>query len=151
MPSSARRRSGALAAALAATVLAACGGPSVEEYRAEAGKICRDAAQATQEIEAPTRSTTPAIIDYFERLVAVTERSTERFEALEPPQDLEDAHEQVVEANRSASAEVREVVAALGRGQDAEAVLGSAQTRIEQATAQADAAASRLGVADCTR
>ena len=151
MPSSARRRRAAIAAALAMAGLAACGGPSADEYRADAAAICRDAALATDGIKAPTRSTVPAIIDYFERLVAVTDRSTERFDALDPPQDLERAHQEVVEANRRASAEVREVVAALGRGQDAEAVLGSAQTSIERATEQADAAASRLGVPDCTR
>ena len=143
--------SGALAAALAAATLAACGGPSAEDYRADAAAICRDAAQATEGIEAPTRSTTPAIADYFERLVAVTDRATERFDALDPPGDLEQAHEDVVEANRTAGEEVREVIAALQRGQDAEAVLGTAQQRIEQANDRANAAAERLNVPDCTR
>ena len=148
MRSSARA---ALAAALSVATLTGCGGPSVEDYRADAGAICRDAAQATEGIEAPTRSTTPAIVDYFERLVAVTDRATERFDALDPPQDLEQAHDDVVEANRTAGDEVREVIAALERGQDAEAVLGTAQQRIEEATERANAAAERLNVPDCTR
>lgn len=150
MRSSARRRTAGALAGAAAT-LAACGGPSAEDYRADAGKICRDAAAATERIEAPTRSTTPAIVDYFERLVGVTDRATERFDALDPPQDLETAHDEVVAANRSAGDEVREIVAALERGQDPEAVLGTAQQRIEQATERANAAAERLNVPDCTR
>ena len=141
----------AAAGAVLAATLTACGGPSAEEYRADAGGICRDAAQATDRIEAPTRSTTAAIVDYFERLVAVSDRATERLESLDPPQDLERAHEDVVSANRSAGDEVREVIAALERGQDAEAVLGTAQQRIEQATERASEAAERLNVPDCTR
>ena len=134
-----------------ATTLAACGGPSAEDYRADAGAICRDAAKETEAIAAPTKATAPAIADYFERLVGVTDRATERFGELDPPQDLEKAHEEVVEANQSAGEEVREVIAALERGQDAEAVLGTAQQRIEEATTRASEAAERLNVPDCSR
>ena len=140
-----------LALLLSCLALAAlgCGGPSKEEYRAEARTICVDADRATENIKAPTRKTPEAIADYFRRLLAPAERATQRFEALEPPGDLEDAHDDVVRANRASVREVELLVERLAQGGDSRQVLAGAQDRIRTLTREADAAAERLGVPEC--
>jgi hypothetical protein len=138
-----------LLALLAALVAAGCGGPSTEEYRSEARAICVEADKATESIKAPTRTTPEAIADYFRRLLAPAERATQRFEALEPPGDLEDAHDDVVRANRASVREVEQLVERLAQGGDSRQVLAGAQDRIRTLTREADAAAKRLGVPEC--
>lgn len=139
------------ALAAAAVALGACGGDEVsaQDYRAEARTICQEADRATQGIRQPTRTTPEAIADYFRRLLEPTERATERFEALEPPEELQDAHEDVLRANREGIEEVRRLVAQLERDEDPRQVLTGAQERIRALTREADAAAARLGVPEC--
>src|SRR5687768_193851 len=95
------RRTTTLLALLGSLALAACGGDdslSATEYRAEAKKICQDADRATAAVKEPTRATADAIVDYFERLLKANEESTERFNGLEPPESLEDAHADALKA-----------------------------------------------------
>jgi hypothetical protein len=144
------RRLAVLLACLAAVaLLAACGGTSKEDYRAEAKTICVDADRATERVRQPTRTTPAAIADYFTRLLEPAKRATGRFEALEPPDDLAEQHEQVVRANRASIREVEQLVVRLKRGGDARQVLAGAQDRIRTLTREADAAAKRLGVPEC--
>ena len=146
-----RRLTSALLACAALTA-AACGGDdaaSPQEYRAEARKICVEADRATRAIRQPTRTTPEAIADYFRRLLAPTERATERFEALEPPEDLEDAHTEVVRAQREGISAVENVVEQLEGDGDPRQVLATAQDRIRTLSRRADAAAKRLGVPEC--
>jgi hypothetical protein len=145
------RRLTIVPALVAAVAVGACGddGLSAQDYRAEARQICQQADRATQGIQQPTRTTPEAIADYFRRLLQPTQRATERFEALEPPEDLQDAHEDVLRANREGIEEVRRLIAQLERDEDPRQVLTGAQERIRALTRQADAAASRLGVPEC--
>ncbi len=138
---------------LAATlVLAACGGDdglSTSEYREQAAAVCRDADRATESVQEPTRSTSAAIVDYFKRLLAANERTTERFEALDPPEDLQSAHDAALKANEDGAAEVRRVIKELEGGGDPREVLTQAQTRLQALSRQAGDAARRLGVPEC--
>lgn len=135
-----------------ALALAACGGddgPTPAEYRGEARSICADADRATEAVEEPTRATSEAIVDYFERLLKANERTTERFESLEPPESLTAAHEDALKANQDGVAEVRRIIRALRGGDDPREVLSSAQTRLQQLSRDAGDAARRLGVPEC--
>ena len=141
-----------LLALLGCLVLVACGGDdtlSTGEYRTQARQICRDADRATEAVEEPTRATSPAIVDYFQRLLRANERSTRRFEALKPPEDLSDAHADALQANRAGVAEVRRVIRELEGGGDPRKVLTEAQSRLQGLSRDAANAARRLGVPEC--
>ena len=146
------RRLSILLVVLGSLALGACGGEdrlSTEEYRAEAKKVCQQADRATAAVREPTRATADAIVDYFERLLRANEQSTERFNSLEPPESLQDAHDDALKANRDGVAEVRRVIRELKDGGDPRQVLTSAQSRLQRLSAQAADAAGRLGVPEC--
>jgi hypothetical protein len=151
------RRLPLLLVLLASLAPAACGGGgddggeqlSADEYRAQARQVCRDADRATARVKEPTRATSEAIVDYFERLLQANERSTDRFQELNPPEELEAAHADALKANRDGVAEVRRVITELREGGDPREVLTEAQTRLERLTTDAANAAQRLGVPEC--
>jgi hypothetical protein len=139
-------------ALLAALALGACGGDdrlSTDEYRAEARQICQDADRATEAVEEPTRATPEAIVTYFERLLSANERSTERFQELEPPEELQEAHDEALRTNREGVQEVRRVIRELQGGGDPRQVLTRAQGRLQELSTAAAGAAERLGVPEC--
>ena len=136
----------------AATFVVACGGDdglSTSEYREEARKICVEADQATERVEEPTRATSQAISDYFKRLLEANDRTTERFEQLDPPEDLQKAHDDALAANEAGVAEVQRVIDELEKGGDPREVLTGAQTRLQDLSKRSGDAARRLGVPEC--
>jgi hypothetical protein len=146
------RRLPSVLLALCVLALAACGGEdtmSPDEYRAEAREICRDADRATETVDAPTRSTSEAIADYFRRLLEANERATRRFQDLDPPDELRSAHEDALSTNRAGVQEVRRVIQQLEGGGDPREVLTGAQSRLQDLSRQAGEAAERLGVPEC--
>jgi hypothetical protein len=147
-----RRPLAVLLTLTALLALAACGGDeglSAEEYRSQARQICQDADRATEAVEEPTRATSQAIVDYFKRLLQANERSTKRFESLDPPDELQDAHDDALRANRDGVREVRRVISELEEGGEPREVLTGAQTRLEGLSRDAADAARRLGVPEC--
>jgi regulator of protease activity HflC (stomatin/prohibitin superfamily) len=147
-----RRRLAVLLALTVLLTLGACGGDdglSANEYRSQARQICRDADRATEAVEEPTRATSQAIVDYFKRLLQANERSTKRFESLDPPDELQKAHDDALRANRDGVREVRRVISELEEGGEPRKVLTGAQTRLEGLSRDAADAAKRLGVPEC--
>ena len=144
------RRLAPLAAVLALT-LAACGdeGMSAEEYRAAAKKVCVDAEKATDAVEQPTRSTPEAIVDYLERLLDANERTIARFDKLDPPDELQKPHDDILKANREGAETVRGVIRKLEGGEDAREVLQSSTSRLRELGQRSNDAAERLGVREC--
>lgn len=148
------RRLPPVATLLAVLTLAACGGGgddrlSAGEYRTQARGICQDADRATEAVDEPTRATSDAIVDYFQRLLKANEDSTRRFESLKPPESLADPHADALAANRNGVREVRRVIRELERGGDPRAVLTEAQGRLQRLSRDAADAAKRLGVPEC--
>ena len=141
-----------LAAVLALT-LAACGddGMSASEYRSAAKKVCVDAEKATDAVEQPTRSTPEAIVDYLERLLQANEKTIQRFEKLDPPDDLQQPHDEILAANREGAKTVRGVIRQLESGKDAREVLQSSTSRLRDLGNRSNAAAERLGVRECVQ
>lgn len=140
-------------ATVLALTLAACGGGGMSkaEYRAAAKKVCVDAEKATEEVEQPTRSTPEAIVDYLERLLAANERTTERFEKLDPPEKLDKPHADILAANREGAKTVRQVIRELEQGKDAREVLQSSTSRLRDLGERSNDAAERLGVPECVQ
>ena len=146
------RTRGLLASLAAVAVLAGCGGDdrlSEDEYRERAAQVCREGERESDAVEEPTRATNAAIVDYFERLLAANEASTDRFKELEPPEDLQDAHDAAVKANEDGAVAVREIIADLEDGGDARQILSAAQGRLQDLRARAVEAAQDLGVPAC--
>jgi len=148
------RRTTTLLALLGSLALAACGGDdrlSASEYRAEAKKVCVDAEKATDAIEQPTRSTPEAIVDYLERLLDANEKTIARFDKLDPPEDLQKPHDEILAANRQGADAVRGVIRELESGEDAREVLQSSTSRLRELGQRSNAAAERLGVRECVQ
>ena len=143
----------ALLAALLALTLAACGddGMSTSEYRAAAKKVCVEAEKATDAVKQPTRSTPEAIVDYLERLLDANERTTQRFEKLDPPEDLQKPHDDILQANRAGAKTVRSVIDQLEQGEDARQVLEGSTARLRELGERSNDAARRLGVPECVQ
>ena len=140
--------------ALLALGLAACGGDdgmSADEYRTAARKVCVDAEKATDAVEQPTRSTPEAIVDYLERLLSANERTIARFEKLDPPDDLQAPHEEILRANREGAETVRGVIRKLESGEDARAVLQSSTSRLRRLGQRSNDAAKKLDVPECAQ
>ena len=138
-------------------LLAGCGGDdggggalSASEYRDEAKQICTDADKQTDSVKEPTRATNEAIVSYFRQLLAANERATKRFEELDPPEELQKAHDDTLAANKAGAEEVEKVIDQLEGGGDARKVLQDAQTRLQDLGKRANDAAKRLGVSECS-
>lgn len=140
-------------AVLLALTLAACGddGMSASEYRSAAKKVCVDAEKATEAVKQPTRSTPEAIVDYLERLLAANEKTTQRFEKLDPPEKLQKPHDDILAANREGATTVRAVIKDLKAGKDAREVLQSSTSRLRELGQRSNDAAERLGVPECVQ
>ena len=149
-----RRTLPAALLALAVLALAACGGGdelTAEEYRAQARAICDEADRATDRLDddQPTRVTPRSVAVYFRRLVAPNERGLERFARLEPPGELQDAHDEMLGSRRRAVGEVRRLIEQLEGGEDPRQVILGARERLQRVTGEVNAAAGRLGVPEC--
>ena len=141
-----------LLAVLAGLLLAACGGDeamSTEDYRAELRKICQESDRQTEQVSEPTRATAEAIADYLQRLRDVNARTIERVEDLEPPEDLQEAHNNALEANREGREKVDEVIEELQKGGDPAQILQDARSELEDASRRAKEAAREVGVPEC--
>jgi hypothetical protein len=148
-----RRATALPALAAAALALAACGDDamSTEEYRAEARTICVEADRETDAIKQPTRSTPEAIVDYLGRLADANERTLRRFEKLDPPEDLQGPHDDILDANRDGQAVVRRVIDDLEGGDDPRTVLQQSTSRLRELGRRSNAAAEKLGVRECVQ
>jgi hypothetical protein len=135
-----------------AVAFAACGGEdplSTEDYRAELRKICAESERKTSQVDEPTRSTPESIANYLGRLRDINVETIEKVEGLEPPEELEEAHERGLEANREGRQRVEKVIDELEKGGDPVQVLTDARQGLEESRREAQQAGRDLGVPDC--
>ncbi|HEV2061753.1 MAG TPA: hypothetical protein VGR12_02780 [Solirubrobacteraceae bacterium] len=134
-----------------ALAFAACGDDrlSTEDYRAQLREICKQSEQRTNEVQEPTRATPEAIADYLQRLRDVNAQTIERVEELEPPEELQDAHDRALEANREGREKVDAVIRELEEGGDPTQVLTDARSELQDASRAAKQAGEDLGVPEC--
>jgi regulator of protease activity HflC (stomatin/prohibitin superfamily) len=132
--------------------LAGCGGDdklSPADYRAELKKICESSDRKTNEVKEPTRATPDAIADYLTRLRDINARTIEDVEKLDPPDDLKDAHDRALAANREGREKVDSVIEELEGGGDPTQVLTEARKELEESSKDAKQAARDIGVPEC--
>jgi hypothetical protein len=139
--------------AVLALALVACGDDrmSAKEYRSAATRICVDSEKATDAIEQPTRSNTEAIVDYLQRLADASEDTIQRFEKLDPPEELSKPHRDILAANRDGQQTVRKVIADLRGGDEAREVLQASTARLRALGQRVNAAAKKLGLDECVQ
>ena len=135
-----------------ALAFAGCGGEaelSPDDYRAELRKLCQEAERKTNAVQEPTRATREAIADYLTRLRDINAQTIQRVEELEPPEDLKDAHDRALKANREGRAKVESVIEELEGGGDPTQVLTAARKDLEASSRAAKQAARDVGVPEC--
>jgi hypothetical protein len=135
-----------------AAAFAGCGGEdpmSPEDYRAELRKICAESERKTDQVEQPTRATPEAIADYLTRLRDISVTAVEKVEELEPPDDLADAHDRALDANREGIEKVEPVIDELEKGGDPTQILAEARNELKASGEAAKKAGDDLGVPEC--
>jgi hypothetical protein len=144
-----------LAAVALTLVLAACGDDegsgamTVADYRAAAAKICRDSHREANQLGGATR-TPKAYAQQLEELLALNAKTRERLAALDPPEHLRAAHDEVLRTNDQGAAYIRTIIDRLERAKTTREVFDNATgRRIRELDRQSDDAARRLGVPVC--
>ncbi len=138
------------ATGLAVLALAGCGDElTAEEYRREAADICRAGNRATDRVARPRTQSAPAVADFFQRLLDANQDVIDGFEELDPPEELQGAHDEVLDVNRQGVDAVRATVGRLRGGGDLRRELQAIQSRLRPLDERADRAAQRLGVPAC--
>lgn len=138
------------AVALAATVLAACGGDGGErltesEWIAQADAIC---AEAQDEIDALPEPTNAAeLAEQARQAVAIAERQLSRLRDLRPPETAEDDYEAMLDLTQREIELTNEIAEAASAGDPArtEGLIAEAQ-RVDE---DADALAAEYGFQEC--
>jgi hypothetical protein len=146
-----RRRALTLAAAVA-VLAAGCGDDggdrlSTEDYRSQATRICQDAERQTDRLGQPE---TPAQFKRFlERGIVITDRNLKSFEELEPPEDLQDEHDAIVERERSGLERLRRLSRELKGNQSDLRRLQAVQPELDRLSDQVDARFRAAGLNRC--
>ncbi len=137
---------GALAGAV--LVLAGCGGSgtSAEEYREEATEICTTAAREASDVPPPSDDAA-SVAEYGNAVAEIRERETVALDELEPPDELEAAHRQLVNASGAIVRSLNDLAAAAER-EDRDAAAAAAATG-SRAADQARRAAEELELPAC--
>jgi hypothetical protein len=137
----------ALGLVVAAAGLPGCGDDSggdelsATEYRQRANRICREAEREAARLERA------GLREQIERSADAAERSQERFEELEPPEELQDKHDEAVRRGREAIELLREAQREF-EGDGAGSLLG-VTGELEQVVREGNAVARDLGLTDC--
>ena len=137
----------ALIALVLLVTISACGGGgdplTAGEYRQEAGAICAE----TQELLDAVSLEGGDVAGYFEETIPIAEDRRDRLDDLEPPEELEEAHDELIDRldeiietagdlrDAAESGDSEGVQEATGRGQELQREL--------------DAAADELGLDSC--
>lgn len=132
---------------ICAVALAACGGDdslSAEEYRAQGNAACDRYERDVGALEQP--QSVDEVPEYAEQAAARLTELIDELDALAPPDDLADGHEELVGLGRDSTAKLEELQAvADGEPEELQQVLEQAS----ELDGQSDALARELGLDAC--
>lgn len=141
-----------LLATLASAALVGCGGDDNEAltydgFVAAANELCVEVDQEVDEIAADLSGDAKADAPIFDDLVPALEDATQRLEDLQPPDELEAAHDEFTAIANQQLDGARDAQGAAEAGDDAEyqRILEDLQPLGDES----DEAASKLGAEDC--
>jgi hypothetical protein len=131
----------------AVAALAGCGGgTSASEYRDQAEEICTTASREAAEVPPPS-DTAASVAEYGDAVAEVRQRETVALDELEPPDELESAHRQLVNASGAIVRSLNDLARAAEREDRAAAAAAAAMG--DRAADQARRAAEELEVPAC--
>jgi len=131
----------------AAVVLAGCGGgTTASEYREQAEEICTTATREAADV-APPSDTAASVAEYGDAVAEIRERETVALDELEPPDGLEAAHGQLVNASGAIVRSLNDLARAAER-EDRDAAAAAAAMG-DRAADQARRAAEELELPAC--
>ena len=133
---------------LAAVVaLAGCGGgTSASDYREQAEEICTTATREAAEVPPPS-DTAASVAEYGDAVAEIRERETVALDELEPPDELESAHNRLVNASGAIVRSLNDLARAAER-EDRQAAAAAAALG-DRAADQARRAAEELELPAC--
>ena len=127
--------------------LAGCGGgTSANEYRAQAEEICTSATREAAGIPPPS-DTAASVAEYGDAVAGIRERETVALDELDPPDDLQAAHRQLVNASGAIVRSLTDLARAAER-EDRDAAEAAAAAG-DRAADQARRAAAELELPLC--
>jgi hypothetical protein len=139
-----------LAAVLALGAAPGCGGddgPSADDYREEANRICADSKRAVEALPPPTSAA--GFERYLARVKGIGRRYDRAFEALEPPPELRAQHRRVVRLSKEGDQLLEELQTALRGGRQPLDALRSNLPELERLAREGNALARRMDLPDC--
>ena len=140
-----RVRVALLLAAVAA--LAGCGGgTSASDYREQAEEICTTATREAADVPPPS-DTAASVAEYGDAVAEIRERETVALDELEAPDELESAHNQLVNASGAIVRSLNDLARAAER-EDRQAAAAAAALG-DRAADQARRAAEELELPAC--
>jgi hypothetical protein len=139
-------------ATLAALLLAgACGDDeprlTAAEYRAQADEICRQTSAELRQIPDPVGP--EDILPTFERAAPLTSAQLEDLRALNPPEELEQAHDDATAALDEQVSLTEDAIERLKDGEPAVDVVNDVVARLDELDRRADELALQLGLRVC--
>ena len=139
-------------AALGALLLAgACGDDeprlTAAEYRERADEICRETSSELREIPDPVGP--EDILPTFERAAPLTSAQLEDLRALNPPEELEEAHDDAMAALDEQVSLTEDAIERLRDGEPAVDVVNDVVARVDELDRRADELALELGLRVC--
>jgi hypothetical protein len=135
---------------LVAALTAGCGGGddgalSESEFREEANAVCEGTLREAEAIEAP--ASPEEIPDYVDRLVPLVRQGLERLRALQPPADLQEDYDQMLDETETALASADDLATAAQEGDPGK--LQEALAAGDAANQASDRLATKLGLDEC--
>lgn len=125
------------------------GGPEVAEYRDTLRGQCEEIAEQVEGLEEPTAETPEALADYFDGLQDLSREQQREFEAVAPPEQFADGHENAVELGDDLLGLTDEFIADLRGGEDPAALLRELTPQIRDAAERSNAFYEQIGVPAC--
>jgi hypothetical protein len=144
----------ALAVLGAAAAIAGCGGGdddsgalSAEEFRSQADAICADANTRIDALDEPTSA--DQVLGFLQSGLTVQKEQLEKLKALQPPDDLAGTFNEATDLLDQQQAAIQDAADRIAGGEDAETVIGEADSDIDSISDQAKAKAKELGLEVC--
>ena len=125
---------------------ASCGGTSASDYREQAEEICTAATREAADVPPPS-DTAASVAEYGDAVAEIRERETVELDELEPPDELESAHNRLVNASGAIVRSLNDLARAAER-EDRQAAAAAAALG-DRAADQARRAAEELELPAC--
>jgi len=117
------------------------------EYRKQGNSLCKEAVREAEAIPAPRSP--DDIADYLEEVFATSEKVTDEFVELEPPEALQADHERAVELSRESEKTFDALIERVRDASDPQAAVRREFSKLAPDLARAEDLNTKLGLEEC--